>query len=384
VPEVEPELKVRAAKVKQAQATLKQAQEAAHAAKAAREAARADVDAKLATIHSAEAQVLRWQAEDERSRRLVGRGIYDQQTADEVVNQLRASEASRDEAKAKWISAKATFEQASAQYDKAEADVEVARANVDVAQADHDQWRDWLSYAQITAPYDGVITHRNVHSGHFLQPVNSGSTSKAAEPLFVMMRTDVMRCIIEVPEFDAVLIRDEKKNDQGEVVRHGDKALIRYQALPGVETVGEVTRFSYSLDEHARTLRVEVHLPNPDGKLRPGTYVNVTILAKLRDVLALPADAILNDILADGDRPYCYMPEGGTVHKTFLDVGARCDEGVQVLRKQRPGGKGEPITGKELVVADPKKKDDGAPSRLVGPKALQDGQTVQVLSATAR
>jgi multidrug efflux pump subunit AcrA (membrane-fusion protein) len=365
VPEVVQDLRVKAAKVEQAKADLKQAKEAAKAAKAAEDAARADIEAKAATINSAEAQVMRWQAEEVRSRKLLEKGVFDQQTADEVINQLRASQAVRDEARAKWASAKATFEQMVAQHNKAEADVEVAVASVSVAEAAHDQWRDWLGYARITAPYDGVVTARKVSPGDFLQPSNSGSTSHSSAPLFVMMRTDIMRCTIEVPELDAVLVKP------------GDKAVVRLQAMPGVETVGEVTLTSESLDMHARTLSVEVHLKNPDNALKAGMYANVKLLAKLRGAMTLPAAAILSDILADGDRDYCYMVDDGKVRKTFLQVGARCDEGVQVLRKQLPGGKWEEFTGKEVVVTDPKQQKEGAaPSGLVGPKALRDGQEV--------
>lgn len=358
VPEVVQELRVRAAKVVQAKADLKQARESAKAAKAAVEAARYDVEAKVASIRSADAEVLRWRKEDDRGTRLLGHGIYDQQTADEVKNQLRASEATLDEAKAKLVSARAKLDEAIAQYSKSEADVEVADARVNVAEADHDQWRDWLAYAQIKSPFDGVITLRNVHSGHFLQPSNSGSTSKAAEPLFVVMRTDIMRCTVEVPELDAVLVKPH------------DKAIVSLQAKPGVEIVGEVTRFSYSLDEKARTLRVECHLPNPNGDLRPGMYANVKILTKLRNVWTLPAEAILSDILADGDRFYCFAVKDGKAQKLFLQTGSRCDEGVQVLKKQLPGGRWEPITGTEVIVA-------------TNPKALQDGQPVSTGAVVA-
>ena len=353
VPEVAQDLRVKEARVLEAKADLKQSLEASKAAKASEESARADVDAKQAAIRSAQSDVQRWMAESVRSRKLLTTGIYDQQTADEVTNQVQASEASRDATKANLAASRAHLEQATAVYNKSLADIEVARAQIAVAEAAHDQWRDWLSYARITAPFDGIVTLRNVHSGHFLQPSNSGSTSKAAEPLFVVMRTDIMRCTVEVPELDAVLVRER------------DKCLVRLQAMPGVEIPGEVTRFSYSLDEKARTLRVECHLKNPNGVLRPGMYANVKILAKLPNVWTLPAEAILSDILADGDRNYCYVVDDGKVHKTFLQVGARGDEGVQILSKQQLNGPWQSITGKEVVI-------------VTNPKALLDGQAVKL------
>lgn len=351
VPEVVQELRVKASLVKQAHADLKQATKAAAAAQAAQLAAKDEVEAKQASIDSAEAQVQRWKAEDVRAKKLLGKGIFDQQTADEQKNQLMASEASRDEAKANFKAAQAKYIEATAQYDKFLADIEVADAHVEVAQSTHDQWRDWLSYAQITSPYDGIVTVRNVHSGHFLQPSNSGSTSKAAEPLFVVMRIDTMRCTVDVPEKDAVLVKEH------------DKALVQFPGLPGVEVVGEVTRCSYSLDVRARTLRVEVDLKNTDDLFRPGLFAKVKLLAKLNNSWTIPDKAILKDILANGDHSYCFVVENGKVYKTFLQVGAQCDEGVQVVAKQRPGGKWEKLTGKEAIVT-------------TNPKSLEDGQAV--------
>ncbi len=199
---------------------------------------------------------------------------------------------------------------------------------------------------EITAPFDGVVTARHVHTGHFLQPSNSGTTSKSAEPLFMMMRTDIMRCTVEVPELDAGLIKK------------GDMARVRFQAKTGEvpELEAKVTRDSFPSTNMPARYRRDFPEESRRPKLMPGMYANVTILAKLRNALTLPADAILSDILADGDRNYCFMLENGKVIKTFLEVGAHCDEGVQVLRKQRPGGKWEKITGKEAVVVEPKKK----------------------------
>jgi HlyD family secretion protein len=358
IPEVIQDLKVKAAKVDQAKADLEQAKEAAKAAKAQVEAMNADIDAKKSMIKSAEAQVARWQAEETRSKRLVVNGTFDQQTADEIVKELRTSEAKRDEAKANVEAASAMSRKASANYGKSNADITVAVANVAVAEAMHDQWRDWISYAKITAPYDGIVTERHVHTGHFLQSSNSGSTSKGADPLFIVKRIDIMRCTVEVPELDAMLIRC------------GDKASIHLEALPGQELEGTVSRTSGALDDHSRTLRVEIDVPNPKRTLLPQMYAHVKILPKIPNTWTLPPEAVLNDILSDGDRSYCFVVEEGKARKLFLQVGAHCDDGLQILRKQRSGQPGwEEITGKEVVVT-------------TNNQALQDGQQVQLKSST--
>jgi HlyD family secretion protein len=440
VPEVVAELDVKKTKIGLAEADREQAVENANAAKEAVAAARADVTAKLAVIDSAEAEMLRWKGEADRARNLFVKGIYDQSTLDQDVNQWKSSIAKRDEAKANKGSADANLLRATAFWGKAKADINVADANIKVAKAAYKQWDDWLAYRYITAPFDGVVTLRNVHSGHFLQPVNSGSTSKAAEPLFVLMRTDTMRCVVEVPELDAMLVKD------------GDKAVIHFDAMPGIETIGIVKRNSGSLDEHTRTLRVEVWLNNPSGAtvnytaskegvitsvdptppnggngyppnttiplviaggknagingvvnattnsagvvisyslstpgsrykpggkmnaatisnvLRPYMYAHVTILGEVKNAWTVPADAVQSDILANNGRSYVFLIEGGKASKVFVQVGARCAEGWQILRKQRPGSpRWEEITGQEIVVT-------------TNTKALQDGQALRIKS----
>ena len=361
VPEVETQLLVLEAKVTQAEADLVQAKENKEAAFAATEAADAEISAKLASVKSAEADVKRWQAEEERSRRLVKAGTYDQQTADEQLKQLRASEAHLEETHANWMTAKALYKQSMASFHKAEADVQVADAGVKVAKASVTQWKDWLSYKDIKAPYDGVIVQRNVHEGHFLQPSNetqSGPTADYLHPLFVMMRTNIMRVTLDVPEMDAVWVKD------------GDKAIVKLQAMPNRDFIGTVTRNSRALDKGSRTLRVEVWLDNKDDVLTPFQYAKVKIMAKLPNAVRLPPGAILSDIMAQNGTPYCFMVENGKATKWLLETGARCEEGTQVTRKKRPGSnEWEEFTGKEAVIVS-------------NPGALVDGQDVQAKAAS--
>ena len=88
-----------------------------------------------------------------------------------------------------------------AKRNKANADIVAAKARVQVAQAEQGRVAALLEYTKIRAPYDGVITSRNVHTGHYL-------TGAAVKPLFVIARTDLMRIIVDVPEADAMAITD--------------------------------------------------------------------------------------------------------------------------------------------------------------------------------
>lgn len=370
VPEEVEKLNVKAARIKQAEADVKQANAFEKASEAAVLAAKADVEAKDASVHSAEADVTRWKREVDRADRLFKQGVFDKQTWDEQFRQLKVSEAILDETIAKLATSKARKLQADANLIKAQADIEVSDANLLAARADWKQQKAWLDYREIRAPYDGVISLRNVSKGDFLQPAGSGATSlggtnKTAEPIFVMLRTEKMRCTIEVPEKDAVLLRNH------------DRAEIHFQAMPGAPTIGYVERNSGHLDNHSRTLRVEVWLDNPstpqhpNGLYLPNMYANVIIKAKMPHTWSLPTDVVMNDILADGDKAYVFMMEDGKAEKTFLEVGQPCDEGLPILRKQKAGSNvWQPITGNEVVI--------------VNGKSLLDGQQVQLKKAAAK
>ncbi len=252
VPEMEQDLKAKEARVRQAVAEVTQAEQGLGAATANVDTAAAQIREAKAGVKQAEADFLRRQTEYTRGKDLLKKRVYDEQNLTEVLNQLQQAEAGREKARARVLSFDAALIESKARRSKAEADVDAAKAKLQVAQADRDQNAAWLDYRNIRAPFDGVVTQRNVHTGHFLQSSSSGSTNKSAEPQFVVMRMDIMRITVQIPEYDAVL------------VKQGMPALVRFQAFNNKEILGQVTRSTWSFDDHARTLRVEIHLRNPD------------------------------------------------------------------------------------------------------------------------
>jgi multidrug efflux pump subunit AcrA (membrane-fusion protein) len=128
-----------------------------------------------------------------------------------------------------------------------------------------------------------------------------------------------------------------------------------------------VTRSSWSLDARSRTLRTEIDLRNPEGKLRPGMYAYVTFTAPLPSAFTLPASAVVTQ----AGESWCYRVEDGKAVRTPIKVGGREGQRVQVLKKGKgsPGGDGtaawEDFTGKEEVV-------------VTNPASLSDGQPVTV------
>ena len=230
---------------------------------------------------------------------------------------------------------------------------DTVRDILEVAKADRDHVQTLLQYTKIPAPFDGVVTRRNVNTRDFVQPAG---TSKG-ESLFVVERVDPVRVFINVQELEAVWVRD------------GDTALVRPQSLQGQQFKGTVTRTSGALNPQNRTLRTEIDLPNKEGKLLPGMFVKATIIAEHKNVWALPVAAVVTQ----DEQTFCYRVEGGKAVRTPLQVGLRGNELVEVLKKQMKPAKGaeqsgwEDISGQEVIVAS-------------AAASLTDGQAVSLSS----
>ena len=104
-----------------------------------------------------------------------------------------------------------------------------------------------LGYTKIEAPFDGIVTQRNVNTGDLTQP------GADKPPLFVVARSDIVTIRVNVPEAFAA------------EVNPGDRAAVKLQEMKGKTVEGKVTRISWALDPKTRTLRVEIDIPNPGG-----------------------------------------------------------------------------------------------------------------------
>jgi len=172
-------------------------------------------------------------------------------------------------------------------YDARVADVTAAQANITAAQANVAANRanvarllQMQSFEQIVAPFDGIITERNVERGDL---VTTGSAS-AGKPLFNIAQSGTLRIQIDVPQSDAVNIED------------GQKASIDVKERLGREYTGTVIRSAGSLDSAARTMLTEVQLDNRDGSLLPGMYAQVKFtLTEPRTSLIIPTSSLVID-----------------------------------------------------------------------------------------
>jgi RND family efflux transporter MFP subunit len=280
-------------------------------------------------------------------------GVIARENVSETEFHFEAAKAGLAEAEANIESAKALRDESEARRDKAKADVTVAEAHLEKARAVRDNMKTLLGYTKIRAPFDGVVTRRDVNVGHFVQPA-AGAAEKG-KALFNVDQTDVVRVFVNVPELDAVWVYDKAP------------ANVRVQGLNGQKFQGTVTRSSYAYDPRSRTLRTEIDLPSAGGKLRPGMYVHATIIVEHKNVWTLPASAVVTE----GEQmSYCYRFENGKAVRTPLQVGISGEGLVEVLKKQTRPAQG----GEEGVWEDWRGDEEIIAGNLAG---LKDGQAVQ-------
>lgn len=314
VPELEEEFKQKEALVRQAEAEVVQSKKVLAASEAGVTSAKAMVAEAKAGLTRAQALYARWESESARVGKLVTGGVIDTQTRDETVNQYKAAEATRAEATAKVATADAAVTKAEADRDKATADVVAVGAKLDVSKADARRVDALRGYTRIKAPFDGVVTRRAVNTGDYV-------TADGKHGLFAVAKIDPVRVVVSVPEADAGLV------EVGQDVR------VTLPASVGLSATGKVVRTSWALEPGSRTLRTEVDLPNPDGKLRPGMFVSARLTVELPAEWAVPAAAVgkIND------EPVLYLVEGGKAVRVVAQPHRGDAQFTQVRRYKRLG-----------------------------------------------
>jgi RND family efflux transporter MFP subunit len=158
-----------------------------------------------------------------------------------------------------------------------EEQVAAAQANLAAQAAQVEVSRQQMVYQSVVAPFDGVITQRNVDVGDLMQGDATSGTF-----MFTVMHSDVIRTQAYVPQ------------DQAAGLVPGVKATVRVPQMPGRVFPGTVTRIADALQPNTRTLLAEIDIRNPEGVLQPGTYVTVELLIPRKTPsLLVPAQGII-------------------------------------------------------------------------------------------
>jgi RND family efflux transporter MFP subunit len=222
-----------------------------------------------------------------------------------------------------------------------EAAVASARANVAAQEGLLKVLYQEKDYQSVVAPFDGVITQRNIDVGSLVQADATSGTF-----MFTIMQSDVIRTQVYVP--------------QGETfgLKPGVDAVIRVPENPDHTFPGKVTRIADALQPGTRTLLTEIDIPNPGGALQPGTYCEVELhIPRDTPTLLVPAEAII----FNRNGLQVAVVEDGVAHIRKVSVARDLGTQVEVRDGVKPG---------DLVILNPAVQ-------------LEDGSRVQPQSGSA-
>lgn len=167
----------------------------------------------------------------------------------------------------------------------AEQDLDTAQANdltataaIAAAKANFEKFQTMVSYTQITAPFDGVVTHRYADPGTLIQ----AGTASDTQALPLVRVSDNYRLRLDFP-----VTVDYVKD-----VQLGDPVEVQVGSLNQTFT-GKISRFTHDVDEDTRTMTTEIEVPNPNLELMPGMYATVVLKVEKRPgTLAVPTEAV--------------------------------------------------------------------------------------------
>jgi RND family efflux transporter MFP subunit len=155
--------------------------------------------------------------------------------------------------------------------------VAVAAANVQAQLAQLQVLRQQKAYLSVLAPFNGVVTQRNVDVGDLVQ-----ANAVTGTFLFTVMQTDTIRILVYVQQAEAF------------GVAPGVEAVLRVPEIPDHTFSGRVTRTANALQLDTRTLLTEIDVPNPEQELSPGLYCTVELrIPRKTPSLIVPSDAII-------------------------------------------------------------------------------------------
>jgi RND family efflux transporter MFP subunit len=234
-----------------------------------------------------------------------------------------------------------------ADYESSEARLYAADAQVALDQSKVAQYTALTEFRQVKAPFDGTITERKIDVGN-LVAAGSGPTTT---PLYRMAQTDPLRIYVDVPQ-----------SASGELMNAGVPAEIRATGAVGGVFSGKIARSAESLNAQARTMRVEVDMPNAKHSLVPGMYVNVAFQLPARGNVEVPAAAL---IFRSSGTQVARIDDKGRIQ--FNDVDIARDNGslVELASGAKPGDRlvlniSSQITGGQTVTANQAGAEDAA------------------------
>ena len=279
----------------------------------------AALEVSRATIRQREADLQLAQTNAERSRSLFARQLLPKQTLDDTESR----------------------------YQSAVAQLDLARAQNTQSTARLEELRINLANTVIVSPVDGFVARRAVDPGAFV-----GQNAPVVD-------------VVDIGRVRLVANIVEKDLDQ---LRAGDDTMVEVDAFPGEIFDGHIARVAPVLDPATRTASIEIEIPNPGFRLKPGMYARVTVTTDDRkDALVVPANAVID---VGGRRGVFLAAENDTVSFRPVSVGIDADTQIEILQGLTEGdrvvtvGAGALREGDRVLIAGsaPGRDADDGPS----------------------
>ncbi|MBI2829178.1 MAG: efflux RND transporter periplasmic adaptor subunit [Acidobacteria bacterium] len=270
----------------------------------------AALEVSRATIRQREADLKLAEINAERSRNLFARQLLPKQTLDDT----------------------------EARYQSAVAQLDLARAQNNQSTARLDELRINLANTVIVSPVNGFVARRAADPGAFV-----GQNAPVVD-------------VVDITRVRLVANIVEKDLDQ---LRTGDETRVEVDAFPGEVFTGRIARVAPVLDPATRTASIEIEIPNPGFRLKPGMYARVTVTTDERkDALVVPSNAVID---LGGRRGVFLAAENDIVSFRPVTVGLEEDTQLEIL---------EGLTEGDRVVT-------------TGAAALRDGDRVLLAASGA-
>jgi RND family efflux transporter MFP subunit len=238
-----------------------------------------------------------------------------------------------------------------ADYEAAAARVYAAKAQVAQDSARVAQYRALAEFKEVRAPFDGMITERHIDIGH-LVAAGSGAATSA---LYRISQNAPLRVFVDVPQSLA-----------DELMQPGVPAEVKARGGSATPSRGKVVRAAQAISAQARTMRIEVDLPNAEHELVPGMYVTVAFMLEPRGIVEAPAAALM---FRSGGPEVARIGAGSRVE--FVPVTIARDNGslVELASGVAPGDRLVLNISSQIAAGDVVKVNDEEPRAGARPVA---------------
>jgi len=174
------------------------------------------------------------------------------------------------------------------------------------------------TYLTIRAPFDGVVTERNVHQGSIV----AVDSSRSSQPLVRVQQKDTLRLVVAVPEECVAGLKE------------GARIAFSVPAFLGKTFYGTVARLGFALDSKTRTMPVELNVENKNGDLEPGMFATVHWQNnRPYETMFVPSPAVATTLKGT----FVVLVDGGKTRQVTVQKGQSMDDKVEIVGEVKPG-----------------------------------------------